>query len=224
MSVLGIRWSASVVILATGCGARSGLTTPDVGLIPDVVVNVDAGQFDAGPDASRGLPPVDMTCPGSCPFGQLTPAFPPFVRLLPPDVPASCSNGFQMGGVNGGCGRSTYTLVSTRAGGANAITLDVDFATYLAPDGVTVTGVDAAGRTYTLMQTCRLQTSTASGPSTSRPSDDTIRQFRLPVRAGTRQLDFDFGAVTTPMYIQVLGLCDFSVRPFTRASWWQAVP
>jgi hypothetical protein len=139
-------------------------------------------------------------------------------------VPADCANGFELGGANGGCGNSTYSLRSNRMGGARAITLDVDFATYLAPDGVTISAIDGSGNTYTLLRTCRLQTSRAAGPSTMRPSDDTIRQFRLDVREGTRELDFDFGAVTTPMYIQVLGLCDFDVSPYSHAAFWRAVP
>lgn len=53
-----------------------------------------------------------------------------------------------------------------------------------------------------------------------RPTDETIRQFRLPVR----QLIFDFGPVTSPMYMRVVGLCDFDVTPFTYAAWWEAVP
>jgi hypothetical protein len=219
-----ISWvcaSALTVATAAGCGAKTGLITPDVPPGPDVVDVFDAA---VAMDVPAAQPAIDPACPGTCPYSGLVPEFPPFRPLLPPDVPASCANGFELGGANGGCGGSTYTLHALRPGGAAAITLDVDWATYLAPDGVTVTGLDATGQRYTLLRTCRMQTALVGGPSTMRPPDDTIRQFRLPVRAGTTQLDFDFGAVTTPMYIRVLGLCDFRVTPFTHAAWWQPVP
>lgn len=206
------------VVVAMSCGARSQLIAPDSGPEPD------AADAYHGPEAGLTQPPIDPACPGTCPYSQLAPQFPPYAPLLARDVPSSCSNGFELGGATGGCGGSTYSLRSTRPGGANAIVLDVDLATYLAPDGVTITGVDAAGQRYTLLQTCRMQTSLVGGPSTMRPSDDTIRQFRLAVRAGTTELDFDFGAVTTPMYMQVLGLCDFDVTRFANAAWWRAVP
>jgi hypothetical protein len=159
-----------------------------------------------------------------CPFRNLTADFPPFRPLLPRDVPLDCTNGFELGGANGGCGNSTYTLRAPRTEGSRAITLDVDFATYRAPDGVTITAIDASGSPYTLLQSCRLQTSEDAGPSTERPTFDTIRQFRLGVREGTREIRFDFGAVTTPMYIEVLGLCDFDVTPYSHAAFWRAIP
>ena len=109
-----------------------------------------------------------------------------------------------------------YTLSSNTPAGSRAITLDVDFATYLEPDGVLITGVDGQGNTYTLLDTCRIQTWAWEDPTEglSRPPDDSIRQFRVDVRQGTTQLTFDFGGVVSPMYLQVLGLCDFNVTPF----------
>jgi hypothetical protein len=103
--------------------------------------------------------------------------------------------------------------------------LDVDLATYLEADGVTITGVDASGNEYTLMDTCRIQTWTQGDPTggTSRPPDETIRQFFLPLKAGTKSLTFDFSLVRSPMYLQVLGLCDFDVTAFSGATTWQTV-
>jgi hypothetical protein len=180
---------------------------------------------DAGTTGGDMPPPVDTVCDATCPLDtRQTPIFPPFVSLAPDDVPATCHNGFQLGGARGGCGVAVYTLHSRNPAGASAITLDVDFATYLVPDGVTVTGIDATGSTYTLMATCRLQTYSSGGPSTSRPMDAMIRQYRIDVRPGTTQLTFDFGQVTSPMYMRVVGLCDFDVTPFANAAWWEAVP
>jgi hypothetical protein len=155
--------------------------------------------------------------------GLLLPVFPPATPLLPPDVPSGCTNGFEIGDATPG---SKYTLMAKTTMGSRAIVLDVDFATYLQADGVVITGVGPSGSTYTLLDTCRLQTST-TGDSTggkSRPADDTIRQFRIQVEQGTTQLTFDFTGVFSPMYIQVLGLCDFNVTQDTAATWWQAVP
>ena len=89
-----------------------------------------------------------------------------------------------------------------------------------------MTGADASGATYTLLDTCRLQTSTTGDPTggTSRPPDQTIRQFRIQVKQGTTQLTFNFAGVLSPMYIQVLGLCDFNVTSFASATSWRAVP
>ncbi len=183
----------------------------DAGSCRDSGVPVDAGTL--------GLPPID---PGCTAGGLLLPVFPPATPLLPPDVPSTCANGFEIGDATIG---SSYTLMSKSSKGAAAITLDVDFATYLQADGVVVTGTGPSG-TYTLLDTCRLQTATMGDPTggMSRPPDDTIRQFRIAVEQGTTELTFDFGGVVSPMYIQVLGLCDFNVTQDTAATWWQAVP
>jgi hypothetical protein len=182
----------------------------------------DAG-VDAGPPAMMvGLPPIDPACMSS---QNLPSTYPPYVPLVPPSVPASCANGFELGDATTG-GSTVYNLPSTKPGGAAAITLDVDFATYLEPDGVVITGVDASGATYTLLDTCRIQTWTSGDPTggLTRPPDETIRQFRIHVTAGTKSLKVDFGGVVSPMYIQVLGLCDFDVSPFSEDVSWSAVP
>ncbi len=180
----------------------------------------EAGAPDSG---TVGQPPIDMACMSS---QNLPAVFPPYVPLVPPDVPASCANGFEIGDAMVG-GTTVYSLAAkNQAQGAAAITLDVDFATYEEPDGVIITGVDASGVTYTLLDTCRLQTWTKADPTggTSRPPDITIRQFRIDVKAGTQSLKVDFGGVVSPMYIQVLGLCDFDVSMFSQAKWWTPVP
>ena len=226
---LGLARLAPVVaVLAIGCGARSQLIAPDTGLDARDVTDASDGadRVDAVdramPVDGNFQPPVDDRCPGTCPFANVTPVFPPFTRLAPQGVPTDCSNGFELGGVRAGCG-AVYRLIARRPGGARAITLDVDYATYLVPDAVSVTGLDASGARYSLLQTCRMQTSVVGGPSDRRPPDDTIRQFRIDVREGTRELDIDFGAVTSPMYIRVRGLCDFTVSRYPDAPWWRAV-
>jgi hypothetical protein len=186
-----------------------------------------SGCGDAGADAGE-LPPIDTACMTApmCNTG-LASVYPPYVALVPPSVPASCSNGFELGDANTcGGGAVSYTVQSKTPAGSRAITLDVDFATYLEPDGVLVTGVDSQGNTYTLLDTCRIQTWTSADPTggVMRPPDQTIRQFRLNLTQGTTKLTFDFGGVVSPMYLQVLGLCDFDLTPFSESKWYQAVP
>ena len=212
-------------------GPGVGMCTPVVeGGTPDAAGNPGTdGSSPSGSDA--GLPPIDMACMSApmCNTG-LPSVFPPYVPLLPPSVPTNCSNGFELGDAHtcggGGGGTVSYTIQANTASGSRAITLDVDFATYLEPDGVLITGVDGSGNTYTLLDTCRIQTWTQADPTggTHRPPDETIRQFRIEVTQGTKQLTFNFGGVVSPMYIQVLGLCDFDLPQFSQARWWQAVP
>jgi hypothetical protein len=199
----GSSLPAVALVLITACGARSELDAPN---LPD-----------SGPPV--GLPPIDPVCAA----GGSASTFPPFVPLVPPDEPADCGNGFEVGDATPG---STYTLATNQAAGSAGMTLDVDFATYEKADGVIINGVYADGTSYTLLDTCRLQTWTAGDPTGGhvRPPDETIRQFRLNLEAGTMKLIVDFGGVVSPMYIQVLGLCDFMVAPFSDAVSWQTVP
>ena len=212
--------AVSLLLGAHGCGGRTGLDSG--GFTVEAPSELGAGDAGSGPvrGGVMGLPPIDPQCTAG---GSTLPAFPPYTPLAPPDVPATCANGFEIGNANPG---SMYTIDAKSGAGAGAIVLDVDFATYVVPDAVVVTGTDSSSATYTLLDTCRLQTWTAVDPTggTSRPPDETLRQFRIHVRHGTTQLNFDFSGVVSPMYIQVLGLCDFNVVPFSAARWWQAVP
>jgi hypothetical protein len=189
------------------------------GPTPPPAVDASTPTPDSGTPVI-GQPPIDPLCMGGDASASI---YPPYVPLVPPDVPADCANGFEIGDATSG---SVYTLTTNQPGGSQAITLDVDFATYLEPDGVLITGVNANGTTYTLLDTCRLQTWSSGDPTggTSRPPDETIRQFRIKVTAGTKSLKVDFAGVVSPMYIQVLGLCDFNVTTFASCTKWQAVP
>jgi hypothetical protein len=200
--------------------------TPTVSAPPPSAADagLDSSVAPPAPDAAPptvGLPPIDPMCTAASSCGDPS-VFPPYVPLVPPDVPATCSNGFQVADVGAG---AAYVLNATNPGGASAVTLDVDFATYLEPDGVTITGVDAQGATYTLLDTCRIQTYDAPEPTNGmqRPPDETIRQFRIDVKQGTTSLTVTFAHVCSPMYLQVLGLCDFDVPSYPHG-WWQAVP
>ena len=146
---------------------------------------------------------------------------PPYITLAPPDVPTCCANGFEIGNASPG---SSYVLSATAMGGARAITVDIDYATYRDADEVVVTAVGASSASTTILDTCKLITSSDGDPTQglTRPPDDTIRQYHMQVPAGTTQLEFNFAGVVSPMYIRALGLCDFDVATFSKAVSWRA--
>lgn len=177
---------------------------------------------DGGPDCVKEA--VDPTCG----VAENKVVYPPFVPLRAPDVPASCSNGFEACDAKVSS-NIVYVVDTTAAAGSRAITLDLDFATYTAPDGLVITGVDAQCKQYLLFDSCRLKTAdlveNQYTDGKHRPKDEAIRQYKVPVRKGTKQLTFDFSRVTTPMYVRALGLCDFDLRSPAKSDfkWWAPV-
>ena len=177
---------------------------------------------DGGPECASEA--VDPTCS----VGTAKVVYPPFSPLAAPDVPAACAGGFQATDAKAK-GGVTYVLAASAAAGSRAITLDLDLATYTAPDGVQITGIDAQCRRYVLFDSCRLKTATEGEEvytdGKHRPSDEAIRQYRIEVRKGTKELTFDFSRVVSPMYLRVLGLCDFDVTdpPSGDFKWFEAV-
>lgn len=171
--------------------------------------------------ASCSMQPVDPTCS----VADASVVYPPYVALTPPDVPATCANGFQVCDAQGAM---PYTVHSVSSGGSKALTLDLDFATYTAPDGLLITGVDGTCKPYVLFDSCRISTAPQSeGAYTNgmaRPQDIAIRQFHLDLHPGTTQLTFDFSRVVSPMYFQVLGVCDFALPPAPGVGWFALVP
>ena len=105
------------------------------------------------------------------------------------------------------------SLRANRAGGTRARTLVVDIATYTAPDRLRIHGIDGDGAPYVLLDTCRVRTADHGDPTDghSRPPDEVIRRFEVPLREGTRALTLDATAAPTPWYMRVLGLCDLDV-------------
>jgi hypothetical protein len=195
----------------------------------DTCVLMTSGEFPAGTclhsGCDGGLACVTQAVDPTCLNPDAGVFYPPFVTLHPPDVPTSCSNGFQLGNA-----KSTfkYVIDAKTKTGSQALVLDLDFATYEAPDGMEITGVDGNCKQYTLFDSCDLQTSdqvqSAYTDGTHRPTDIAIRQYHLALRPGTSQLTFDFSRVTSPMYVEVLGLCDFDVTtPASSAVGWFAL-
>lgn len=151
--------------------------------------------------------------------------YPPFIPLTPPGVPLDCKNGFDLFNA---AGAPNYVIQAVPAAGSRALTLDLDMATYVAPDGLLITGVDGDCKKYVLFDSCRLETADKSqGAYTdgmTRPLDEALRQFHLTLRPGTTSLTFDVSRVVSPMYFRVLGLCDFALPPAAGVGWFALVP
>jgi len=174
---------------------------------------------DGGPSCS--MQAVDPTCSEA----DASVVYPPFVTLYPPDVPKACASGFE---VCDALGAPPYTIHSVSAAGSQGLTLDLDFATYVAPDGLLITGIDGTCKPYVLFDTCRISTADESESTYTngkeRPQDIAIRQFHVTLRPGTTQLTFDFSRVVSPMYFQILGLCDFALPAVPGVGWSSLVP
>ena len=174
---------------------------------------------DGGPSCVNEA--VDPTCAMD---GGAT-VYPPFIPLTPPTVPLDCKNGFDLFNATG---TSNYVVQAVPAAGSRALTLDLDVATYVAPDGLLITGVDGECQKYVLFDSCRLETADKSqGAYTdgmTRPLDEALRQFHLKLRPGTTSLTFDLSRVVSPMYFRVLGLCDFALPPATGVGFFALVP
>jgi hypothetical protein len=168
---------------------------------------------------------VNCAIDTTCNLADAGTVYPPYVPLYAPDVPSTCANGFE---ICDAFGAPVYTIHALTPAGSQALTLDLDFATYVAPDGLLITGIDGDCQNYVLFDSCRLQTATQSETSytngMARPTDPAIRQFHLTLRQGTSQLTFDFSRVVSPMYFQVLGLCDFAMPPAASVGWFNLVP
>ena len=167
---------------------------------------------------------VECSIDSTCSVADASTVYPPYVPLYAPDVPSTCANGFEICDAEGA---PVYTIKAVPKAGSRALTLDLDFATYLAPDGLLITGIDGNCKNYVLFDSCRLQTADeAEGSYTNgmaRPTDTAIRQFHLTLRPGTSQLTFNFANVQSPMYFQILGLCDFAITTVPGVGWFNLV-
>jgi len=162
--------------------------------------------------------PVDSNCGESGLFGMQAVTI-PFVPLKTPNLPASCSAGFEWQNCS-----ATYEVgVPGECGTDESRTLYLDIATYTAGDRLRLTGVGADGQEYVLLDTCRIRTASYFDPTDgkTRPPDDSIRQFEVVVKAGTKSLKFDSTMTSTPWYMRVLGMCDFELPPLAGQCAWR---
>ena len=111
-------------------------------------------------------------------------------------------------------GASSFNLSSDNAstGTANAAILYIEVATYQAPDSIVIMSQGVSGTTTQLLNICDIATYSSGDPTNgiSRPYSDTILQFEVLLPAGTKSLKFDFSGATTPTYLGVWNLNEFS--------------
>ena len=127
---------------------------------------------------------------------------------MPKVAPNDCRTGVEFNNFYG-----KFSLAASSAEGSRSLTLEVDIATYRAPDRVRIVAITADGSERVIVDSCRLSTAKYTDPTggTRRPPDDSLRYFHAPIPKGTKELSFDYGGTTSPTYIRVIGLCDFNV-------------
>lgn len=214
--------TASECVTIADCDDGNAMTT-------DACVTLNPGkEFETSVCVHTACTGTDCTTQSvdpTCAQGAMDVVYPPFVPIVPPTVPANCANGFEL---TDALGAMNYVLKSKTAAGSQGMTLNLDFATYTAPDGLIITGSDGKCPPYVLFESCRLKTAdkpfSAYGNGMERPADIALRQFNLELRPGTTELTFDFSKVESPMYVRVLGLCDFNVTPAAGVAWFSLVP
>jgi hypothetical protein len=176
----------------------------------------DGGTTKPPPDTT--LPPAVDSCEAGCVASKKT--FPAAVALVS-TAPATCTAGFEINNPKSG---STYTV--KRIKGTAAVPIEVQFATYVAPDHIKLVAITAKGE-VPVVDTCTVQTATYADPTKggcTRPPDETLRQYAVTLPAGTTALRADFTGVCSPIYLRVRGLCDFAITPFTTDCKFRTVP
>jgi hypothetical protein len=175
----------------------------------------------AAPGTECGdLPPAIESCAVGC-ADAASAVFPVATPLGQSQLPADCSSGFEMNRP----GKKVFTIAAP--GGSAARTLEVDIATYTAPDHIRISGIDQNGSEYTLVENCSMRTATYGDPTgdgCARPPDETIRRYSVELKAGTTSLTFDMTGACTPTYLRVLGLCDFDIAPFFTGCRFRLIP
>jgi len=209
---------APVACIDPGACPENG--PPDSGNNGDGGMN---GNGDGGASGGMAFTPNANVDP-LCALGQVDPnqtVLVPKWPTLANTVPNSCLVGYEINRLE----NNSYVVSS--AAGSQAIKLEVDVATYTAADRVRLVAADANGNETVLLDTCRLRTATYADPTngTYRPPEDTIRDFRLDLPAGTKKLTLDNTGAATPTYIRILGLCDFTLTASTNvaAGFWRKV-
>jgi hypothetical protein len=194
----------------------------------DACAESSDGEFSAGQcthELVQGsdcdeLPPAVESCQAGC-ADAASAVFPAATPIEASKLPAACANGFEMN-------RPPQQVFTIEAPGGSADrTLEIDIATYTAPDHIRISGVDQNGVEYTLLENCSMRTATYADPTgdgCSRPPDETIRQYTVQLKAGTKSLSFDMGGACTPTYMRVMGLCDFDITPFFSGCRFRVLP
>jgi hypothetical protein len=209
----GVTFQDDAGTLGSSCMSAADCTNGPVCTIASCVVSgnqeTQTGTCQYAPNPGCGL--FTQMCPVGCAMG--TSSYPAAVPLLPTNTPPNCSGGFELNNSD----MASFTATATSPNGSSAAPLDIEIATYLVPDHIRITGIDANNQEYTIVDTCQMQTATYADPTNGceRPPDDSIRQYQVNIQAGTKSLKFDVSGGCTPWYVRVLGLCEFSFTPPT---------
>lgn len=129
---------------------------------------------------------------------------------IPQSVPASCLRGFEVNNLK----ENSVTIRSLASTGTTRrMTLEVDFATYVAPDGSRLIAKNADGSETVVFDSCHMRTACYGDPTSGqkRPYEDSIRSFLVDLPRGTVSLTLDHENASTPTYMRILGLCEFDL-------------
>jgi hypothetical protein len=208
--LLSLAGVASSALLIGACGLASSDDPPRPGETGGGHDNGNGCIEGPCPDAAIGDPrdPIDAACTGH----QAVPnqaLFVPKWGPLAPTVPADCLRGFEINRLE----QHTYSISAIQ--GSRAITLEIDIATYNVADAIRISASDGAANETILVETCRMRTSMYEDPTggTTRPPEDSIRDYRVPLPAGSKVLRVDNTKASSPTYVRILGLCDFEIGP-----------
>jgi hypothetical protein len=124
---------------------------------------------------------------------------------LPKTAPAGCRSGIEFNRFE----RHSFRLKAKQTTDKQT-PLEIDLASYTAEDHMKLIAETEDGERV-VMDTCRLRTATYADPTngSTRPPEDSIREFRLKLPKKTTALRFDWTGASSPTYIRVIGLCDF---------------
>lgn len=188
---------------ADGSGDANGAAAENAGSSPD-----GAGSLTPDVPTDNSLAPIDIACQADQKNKAYPVQYPAIQSSMQQTVPANCRSGIEFNNFH-----RSLVLDATNPEGSQTFKLEVDVATYKAPDTLRIVAVDGQGVEQVIFSSCRMQTANVPDPSDgkSRPTTDVIRFFRPLLPKGTRQLKIDFDNSNTPSYMKITGLCDFTI-------------
>lgn len=136
---------------------------------------------------------------------------------FPPQTPLNysisnfgCQTNLEVNNIRG----EVLTFQSSLPQGSEERVLQIDVATYVAADVITISASNILGQSVNLLQTCRMRTACYGDPTDgkSRPPEDSIRTFRVTLPAGTKTITLDYLKSKSNTYTRIIGLCDFNLE------------
>lgn len=200
----------------TNGGASTGGNQPGAdGTVQDGEPNSSSSSTSEGDPVAEvptddALSSIDLACQADQVNKTYPIVFPPIQSTVEQTVPSACRAGIEFNNFQ----KKTLVLnASNTADGSQTFKLEVDLATYQAPDTLRLVAVDAQGAQHVIFSSCRMRSANVADPTDgkSRPGTDVIRFFRPVLPKGTKSLIIDFSQVKTPTYMKITGLCDFLI-------------